>query len=311
MDLVGYILDAVSDEERQLIEAELERRADLRAELEMIRRNLLPLSLDDDIEPPPGLADRTIAAVHDPVLSAIHHDTFSAGSSIRLFDVAVACSVLLFGAFVLLPAIASLRGDEGRLVCANQLRQIGTALSSYQVMEQGELPTGDPAGPLNHAGVFALLLRARDLLPEAKVLICPMADSAVVYVPRLTEYLAVPADSVMQQLQRKEMGGSYGYSLGHQVDGEYAGPAEAGSRAPVLSDRPPREDETNPSGNSPNHGGWGQNVLFADGHVQWHDKPATGKDGLFTNSQGQVGAGLRRSDTCIGVSEAVPYPQSF
>lgn len=311
MDLVGYLFNAIPDEERQLIEAELARRPELRAELEQLRRNILdPLQSDDDFEPPPGLADQTIAAVHDPVMSAAYRDGFSPNSPIRFFDVAVMCSLLLFGAILVLPAIASLRGDEGRIVCKDKLRQIGTAMASYQVMESGELPTGGPAGPLNHAGVFSLLLQARDLLPEAKVLICPMADSAVVYVPRLTEYLAAPTGSVVQKLQRKEMGGSYGYSLGHQREGDHVGPAEAGEFAPLLSDRPPRAGEDHKSKNSPNHGGWGQNVLFADGHVQWHGTPFLGRDDFFSNKSGLVGAGHDRSDTCIGVSEAVPYPTS-
>ena len=183
----------------------------------------------------------------------------------------------------------------------------------YPVIKRWKVDYCRPETQLVHSitPAFALLLRARDLLPEAKVLICPMADSAVVYVPRLTEYLSTPTDSVMQKLQRREMGGSYGYSLGHQVNGEYVGPGQAGDRAPVLSDRPPREDEPKRSANSPNHGGFGQNVLFADGHVQWHNTPVDGNDQLFTNAEGRVGVGLRRSDTCIGVSEAVPYPQSF
>lgn len=311
MDLVGYLFNAIPEEERQRIESELARRPELRAELEQLRRQILdPLQWDDDVEPPPGLADQTIAAIHDPVMSAVVRDSFAPNTPIRFFDVAVTCSMLLFGAFLILPAIASLRGDEARLICSDKLRQIGTALASYQVMERGELPAGDPAGPLNHAGVFSLLLQARDLLPEAKVLICPMADSAVVYVPRLTEYLAAPTGSVVQKLQRKEMGGSFGYSLGHQVEGDHVGPSEAGEYAPLLSDRPPREGEDRKSKNSPNHGGWGQNVLFADGHVQWHGTPYLGRDELFANRNGTIGAGLDRTDTCIGVSEAVPYPPS-
>jgi prepilin-type processing-associated H-X9-DG protein len=186
---------------------------------------------------------------------------------------------------------------------------VGVALRTYQDIERGALPGADPLGPLNHAGVFSLLLQAQGLLPEAKILICPSADSAIVLVPRLTEYLATPAGSLLRELQRRDMGGSYGYSLGFEEDGVYHAPSQESSWTPIVSDRPPRESDREADGNSPNHGGAGQNVLFADGHVSWLGEARLGMDGLFENAAGTSAAGQGQGDAVIGVSEAVPFPR--
>jgi prepilin-type processing-associated H-X9-DG protein len=227
-----------------------------------------------------------------------------------MVDVALVGLMLLVVGCLILPAIASMRGDESRLRCADNLRQIGVALDTYQTIEGGQLPVVEASGPMGHAGVFAMLLQARELVPDVRLLICPMADSAVVYVPRLTEYLAQPADSILQKLQAREMAGSYGYTLGYVDEKGYHAQHRAGSYSPIVSDRPARSGERVPLAMSPNHLSQGQNVLFADGHVRWLFDAKLGKDDLFRNNKGQVGAGIGEGDICIGVSEAVPFPAS-
>ncbi len=309
-DLVGYLLDALSDDERRQVEAELARRPELVVELARLRAILVPpMSTDDLIEPPNDLALRTIEAARDPVVVfGRQTEGWGHGSHWRIVDVALVALMLLVVGCLILPAIASMRGDESRLRCADNLRQIGVALDSYQTIEGGQLPVVEASGPLGHAGVFAMLLQARELVPDVRLLVCPMADSAVVYVPRLTEYLAQPADSILQKLQVREMAGSYGYSLGYVDDHGYHTRHRAGSYAPIVSDRPLRAGESGTALISPNHLSQGQNVLFADGHVRWLDDAKLGRDELFRNDLGEVGAGIGEGDICIGVSEAVPFP---
>ncbi|HEV3417144.1 MAG TPA: hypothetical protein VG056_10035, partial [Pirellulales bacterium] len=57
-DLLGYLLDALEPEEREFVEAEMERDPQLRDQLETLRRGLLVLR-DEPCEPPAGLAART------------------------------------------------------------------------------------------------------------------------------------------------------------------------------------------------------------------------------------------------------------
>lgn len=309
-DLVGYYLDLIEPEERVAIERQLASDPELARALRQIAEQLAPLARTEQVEIPRGLADRTIEAAADPALSAARGNEWAASTlTLRGLDVAVAAGILLVCATLVFPAIASLRGDKGRAVCADNLRQIGIALDTYQFIEAGRLPAIDPSGPLNNAGVFTLLLQARDLLPQTRILVCPMADNAVVYVPDLAEYLATPANSIVRELQKRQMSGSYGYSLGHRKpNGDYVPPADAHAAAPVVADRPARVDEPNYVGeNSPNHGGFGQNVLFADGHVRWLGSPRVGRDDIYHNRSGRLGAGEGMDDFCIGPSEAVPF----
>jgi prepilin-type processing-associated H-X9-DG protein len=58
--------------------------------------------------------------------------------------------------------------------------------------------------------------------------------------------------------------------------------------------------------NSINHGGAGQNVLFADGHVQFLPQRTFGEDDIFLNRDRKVAAGLDATDIVLGYSAARP-----
>ena len=62
-DLVGYSLDALDPAQQRELEARLDADEKLREELERLRRTMTPLAWDDPIEPPVGLAERTIDRV--------------------------------------------------------------------------------------------------------------------------------------------------------------------------------------------------------------------------------------------------------
>jgi prepilin-type processing-associated H-X9-DG protein len=99
----------------------------------------------------------------------------------------------------------------------------------------------------------------------------------------------------------------YAYSLGYRdpVGGQCAPGVIKGSwsQTPIMADRPPAEGLLL---NSINHGGTGQNVLFADGSVQFLANRTRGGDDIFINRAGRVAAGLDAADIVLGYSAARP-----
>ena len=307
-DILGYLLDSLEPDEQEAIERRIEQDAEFAREVERMRRTLLPLAEDDRIDAPSDLADRTCSLTRYVVQASGRTEWTEARPRMRPIDFAVAAALLFVAATLVFPAIASIRGDQGRIGCANQLREIGVALAMYADQEGGRFPYVAADGPMNNAGIYSVLLKTRDLIDEESTLVCPAADSGMVIVPGLDDYLRAFDDPGRVENLRRYMGGSYGYTLGYQVDGRHDGFVPRDDRQPVVSDRPARASEGR-FFNSPNHGDQGQNVLFAGGHVMWIPSRVYGKDDLFRSHDFRIGAGINSSDTVIGVSEATPFSQ--
>ena len=80
--LIGYLLDALDDEETARFEAELERDLELQARLSNAAHTLRMLKQDrDDIEPPRGLAQSTCAYVHQAASQAYRSTGIERGAS--------------------------------------------------------------------------------------------------------------------------------------------------------------------------------------------------------------------------------------
>jgi hypothetical protein len=320
-DLLGYLFDALEPEETAALEKRLDEDPELRARLESLRRLTIPLSDDDNIPPPEGLAGRAVSAlfcqptsVAVPQIAPVVEWDGPAPHRWRAIDLAVASAILIVAASLALPAIAGMRGDQARVLCANQLRNVGIALHIYSQQEKGMLPPVDPCGPLNNAGSFAVALMTKELLKGPEDLLCPGANSGIVRVPTVNQFLAAMEDKTRLDAFRVYMGGSYGYTLGFRDPDRKNGFMLDSPYRPVVADRPARGDETMFT-NSPNHGDRGQNVLFLDGGVRWHIIPMIGNDEIYRNRNSEVGSGLDRHDFVIGASEAVstldcPNPRS-
>ena len=84
-------------------------------------------------------------------------------------------------------------------------------------------------------------------------------------------------------------------------------PSKPINRLPLMADCPPANPQC---GNSPNHAGKGQNVLFMDGHVEFCTERNVGVrgDDIFLNKAAQVAAGLDWTDSVLGRSSATPAP---
>jgi prepilin-type processing-associated H-X9-DG protein len=103
---------------------------------------------------------------------------------------------------------------------------------------------------------------------------------------------------------RRTMSGNYGYSMGYQNEDRYQPLANRGlSETVLVADMP---SLNRPGRNSINHGAWGQNCLFGDGHVQFIRGDSVGEDAIFENDYGVVAPGTSEHDSVIAPSHLSP-----
>jgi prepilin-type N-terminal cleavage/methylation domain-containing protein/prepilin-type processing-associated H-X9-DG protein len=258
----------------------------------------------------------------------------SARRAFSLVELLVVLAIISILLGILLPAMEHVRHQGYIDKCASNLRQIGLAISIYTNENQGNYPRTlyDPAQPLNMgtgfsasdpfqpAGVSAndltaapyLLLRTQHL--PAEIFICPYNDA--------TSYFVDDADPQKHSNftdWKKNLAYSFAnpYPVQSVADAGYRLTNHLHSDFPVASDlnpgaMPPRADVTAATlhassrviedANSLNHEQDGQNVLYADGHVDFQDTPLCGiaHDNIFTNQSNQVQATpLNSTDTVL------------
>lgn len=324
--LLGYLLDALEDDEQFEVERHLEDDAQLQHELAVLSKALAPLDATwRDYSPPPGLATRTCQSVEayrrapstgatlpppappirpmSPVL-----EPPSAASLWRFQDLVMVAGVLLAASVLLFPALHGSRVQARLLACQNNLRELGVALTGYSERHGGFFPAVATEGNLAVASAFGPLLVEDQCLEDPSVLVCPgsaLAEQQSFSVPRVAEVEAAAPGKQLRQLQ-ETMGGSYGYTLGVQEDGQQR-PLRNLRRAhyALASDAP---SHWLPNHQSENHGRYGQNVLFEDGHVRFVTSPCPNDvfDDLFENDHGEVAAGVHLNDSVIAAGATPP-----
>jgi hypothetical protein len=319
-NLVGYLLNALEPDARRQAETYLQSSPEARARLELLERAVAPLAADaEGPEPPPGLALATLARVAEhqcrplPAAPRPTPGQRAGGGGLRWArraDVAAAAALLLVVGGLALPALLKARAVYQRATCANNLRTLWGALEAYSDRTpDGSFPKVEADGPRGVAAVFAADLRDAGVLdPEAAVR-CPAAGGGPlpgVGVGDLeAAYRRGPDDFAAAV---RDLAGGYAYSLGYRDGGgELVGlRRDSGDLLPILADRPP----WGASGNSPNHGGAGQNVLYIGGAARFcTDRTVgVGGDDIFLNLHNQLGAGLRREDTVLAPDGASPGP---
>ncbi len=207
---------------------------------------------------------------------------------------------------ILMPVLERGREKANTVRCSSNLRQIGLALENYSNENHGVFPRTihvpgaglvegtnpaapdpfKPGGPLANDTTAALFLLIRTQHLPAELFADPYNDS-VEYVP---DGAATPSRSNFSDY-RNNLGYSYanpypdasattaGYRLSNRVSSAFA----------LAADLNPG---TGGKSNSKNHEGDGQNVLFADGHVDWETSPlcGIGGDNIYTTRTGAVKA---------------------
>lgn len=317
-ELLGYVLGALEDDEEQSIREQLKADPRLRQELAEVRRRLR--ALEDtycELAPPAGLAGRTCAYVasvsgtHTPVPAAGRTMTplpllGGVSGGFHTADLLAVCGVGALVVALLLPALAARRFDAQITACQDNLRLVTQALEVYSDNHSGYFPMIPAQGKSSAAGIYAPTLLRSGYLTEDRSLLCPgssRVQKGRFHVPTVEELEQADAPQLPQLLA--EMGGSYGYSLGHVTAGRYQGTRNAHRvRFALVADMP----SDRPDHQSFNHGGRGQNVAFEDGHVVFltSSRPGPQLDDIYVNDAGQVDAGLHADDAVIAPSYVRP-----
>jgi prepilin-type N-terminal cleavage/methylation domain-containing protein/prepilin-type processing-associated H-X9-DG protein len=244
------------------------------------------------------------------------------GYAFTLIELLVVLAIIGILLGILLPAMEHVRHQGYIDKCASNLRQIGLAISIYANENQGDYPRTlyDPSRPLTMGTGFSAadpfqsggvsandltaapyLLMRTERLPPA-IFICPYNDA--------TSYetdTANPQTHSNFTDRKKNLAYSFanpypslavadaGYRLTSHLRGDF----------PIASDlnpgfKPPIADVTAAAAgassrviekaNSLNHEQDGQNVLYADGHVDFRHTCLCGirHDNIFTNQSNQV-----------------------
>ena len=315
--LVGYVLDALDDAERRDVEAAIadDRHGEsLRRDLERVRAAVAPLACDRGLLPAPaGLASRTLAFVAasaaEPRAGSLRLSPTPAETRPRArawLDRALVAATALAACILVLPLVRQAVDDARERRRERNLERLSTALQGY-AESHGIYPTPPGEGPLSRAGLYAptLVAEERIVADDGTVLVpgSPLARRGGFRVPSLAELEAAVGTPRFDDLVR-DMGGDYGYTLGHRDSAGVLRPNRNGRRFdhPLVADAPDHTDER--SANDPRgiH-----HVLFEDGHVARLQADALHRgDHLYRNHDGRVAAGIDPDDAVIGDSEDKP-----
>jgi len=320
--LLGYLLGALERTDREQVERELEHDANLRDELRRLQDCVGRIGLADEPDqysPPAGLAARacryvaleseTLVRPAKPAFSSAPAD-YLESRSFTWVDLLTAAAVLVAGFALFFPALSHSRFQAEIASCQNHMRQLGLAFHQFSTLDElRRFPWLDETGNRNRAGIYAPTLVNHRLVLDPRTFLCPSdetADLRQMQIPSFEQLDAARGATLEDYYET--MGGSYGYHMGHAIDGRLVPPRDARrSNFVLLTDKP---SDSRPGRTTANHVGRGQNVLCEDGRVCWCSTVPMAHviDDPFHNRRNQVAAGLDRDDSVVGRSTDSPLP---
>ena len=323
-NLIGYLLKALDADEQREVEKYLREHPKAQKRLDQLRHRLDLLAHDaGDGDPAAGLWVRTLAKVAEhkcrvalPAAppAAARSGTGGRPTWWRRADVLVAAALLILVGGLGAAWLAGAHRNKHIIECANNLHQFDLALDAYADSHNGQFPWVGADPPKNFAGSFVPALNEGGMPPGLSVS-CPgdppRPPSAVTFAELDRMNREKPEDF---RRATQNLAGCYAYSLGYQEGGGaglYGLTKSMDGRLPLMADAPSCENGNAVlPGNSTNHGGRGQNVLFIGGNVEFRTtRTLPPDDDIYLNAEHKVAAGRGLYDTVLGRSDAVPIPE--
>ncbi len=300
-EMLDYVCHQMDERSRDAAEHAIEVDPALGDRLSRLGRSVSLLVDDGDpYAAPTGLASRTVAQVQRRKSRPQVQDLIPVKAPFRMADFAVAATVFFAAVFTLSVPILKSRAQMDQTACAFNLGKLGVSLANYRNTNGGY-----PLVPVSYpAGSYAVMLQDSRTLSDPGVLVCPTCSKAKSpsTLPEYKDFCRMVKDS--PNACRELLDGHFAYNVGYESpkqDGTIL-PAEMGSGRPIASDPPPfSPDGTILDGNSPNHGGHGQNVLNGDGSVSFRTRRwVSNRDkDLFLNENQRVGPGIHKDDSAL------------
>jgi len=310
-DKLDFVLQQLEGASLAQAEAEMAGDAQLVDALDRLRRKV-DLLLEDELEiqVPEHLADLTWNRVLEQGRRN-RPEYVPKTVPFRWADLAVAASVFLAGLLTFVPALQRSKDQVAQAGCAFNLHRLGVALSQY-AGQHHQYPYAPHDQPDAVAGTFAVTLQDSGMLPDLNSLECPCDGNAEKGpLPHLATLKSMRKKSPRDYYQSLDF--NYAYHVGYRQASGEPGPLSERLEAtiPLLADQPGFRDGQILSGNSPNHGGRGQNVLFTDGHTSWHTtRQVNPRDSdIFLNEEQIPGPGISIEDAAL-VPSLFPFQVS-
>ena len=306
-ELVGYLMGALDASETKQIKQRLASDQHLQRDLDVLRRGIRPLEIDNEPEKPPvDLLERTLGHVetHGKTVRLSPSREIS-GQSTRgrwsLSDAVVAAGVCLAAVLLFFPTIMQSRHLARLRACKMNQQQVHEALARFGDLNGQMAPF---VTAQDGAGIYGPILKDAKLLSEDKLLLCPERNKNSKQpnfeVPSVQ--MVRNAVGVERAELHRKMGGDYAYVLGYVDAKGKLRPIKIRSRKnfAILADSLGSTGEMGAHGKS-------HVVMFEDGHIQTMTEPTTQEgDDIFLNDQGQIAAGMHPEDAVLGSSAARP-----
>jgi prepilin-type N-terminal cleavage/methylation domain-containing protein/prepilin-type processing-associated H-X9-DG protein len=265
-----------------------------------------------------------------------------------IVELIVAIVLIAVFLFFCLAATVSLDNNRNRVRCASNLRHIGQAILLYSNDSKGPYPrtkydvsqadhptaytgveSNDPFSPAcpqvnDVSAALFLLLRTEDV--TSAVFICPATglkpDDYGGGTHRSLEKANFPSGKTLSYSYAdpypSEAAAAKGYGLNQGLDPTFAVVADMNPGTPALTQLTLQSTAAEMrNGNSSNHSGDGQNVLYADGHVEFQNNPfcGMGRDNIYTygasGTQANGGGGTGILGSPVDVNDSVLLPAAI